>query len=112
MDIEEKKVSPSRKYRYAVKKERMANDPEYAAKIRNEWKRANEKRYANETPEEKEARLKHHRKRQRERYREWKAKQPEKPPRQPKPKTEKAPKPPTNIRKPGRLLALIGWRGF
>jgi len=96
------------KNRYEEKKRRMAADPDYAAKIRAEWKRANEKRYANETPEEREKRLEYKREVSAERYRKWKEKQPPKPKPEPKPKA--APVTPQSPRKkPGRLMALAGW---
>lgn len=100
-----------RKGAYATKKERMAADPEYAAKIREEWRRANANRYANETPEEKEKRKQRNREACAKRYQKQKAAQALLPkPEKPKP----APKaPPVSPRaKPGRLMALAGWHRF
>lgn len=100
-----------RKGAYATKKERMAADPEYAAKIRDEWRRANANRYANETPEEKEQRRQRNREQAAKSYQKRKAAQ-ELLPKIEKPKP--APKaPPISQRpKPGRLMALAGWHRF
>lgn len=92
--------------RYEEKKRRMAADPEYAAKIKAEWKRANKNRYKNETPEQREKRLERKKISSAKRYQEWKAKQP--PKQEPKPKSKPvAPESPR--KKPGRLMALAGW---
>jgi len=90
---------------YARKKERMAADPEYAERIREEWRRANATRYAKETPEERELRKQRNREACAKRYREWKAKQP---PKEDKPKLSSRPAA-INKPKPGRLMALAGW---
>jgi hypothetical protein len=91
--------------KYELKKARMAADPEYAERIREEWRRANANRLANETPEEREKRKQRNREACAKRYQEWKAKQP---PKEDKPKP--TPKPAAiNKPKPGRLMALAGW---
>lgn len=109
------------KGRYAKIKERMAQDPEYAAKMREQQARANAKRRSNrdETPEEREKRLQKAREYDAKRRREKrlmaqlvpglpKQVKPKAPPPPPKPKA-----PPVVFRrKPGRLLALAGWNGF
>lgn len=106
------------KERYARMKERMAADPEYAAKINAMWRRNNQKRKAegkkpNETPEARERRL--------QRTREYHAKKAREKkmmaaltPAPPKPKAEPAPKAVAKkatqpTRKPGRLVAMAGW---
>lgn len=86
----------------------MATDPEYAAKIRAEWARANKRRYENETVEQREARLQHKRELSAEQYRKRKALEPPKPPKAPKPKA--APKAQhIAVKRPGRIMALAGW---
>lgn len=101
--------------KYAEVKERIASDPEYAAHLREIWKRANANRrariLASETPEEREARLQRKREDRAKRAKEKKAMEPPKP-EKPKP----APNAPRNIvttkNKPGRLMALAGWHRF
>lgn len=93
---------------YAVKKARMAADPEYAARIRAEWARANKRRYDNETPEEREKRLLRKKELSAKRYQKQKAARALLPkPEKPKP-APKAPSIPQRA-KPGRLMALAGW---
>lgn len=94
--------------RYERKKQRMAADPEYAERIKAEWKRAREKRYKNETPEAREKRLERKRESSAKRYEDWKAKQPPKPKAEPKPKSKRV-TPESPRKKPGRLMALAGW---
>jgi hypothetical protein len=83
----------------------MAADPEYAERMREEWRRANKTRYAKETPEEREERKRKNREACRKRYAEWKAIQP---PKEPAPKPERKPAA-INKPKPGRIMALAGW---
>lgn len=109
------------KGRYAKIKERMAVDPEFAAKMRDQQARANAKRRAtmNETPEQREKRLQRNREYSAKRQRE-KQMTAQLVPAKPKPVTPKvAPPPPPPKKplhqfkkKPGRLLALAGWNGF
>lgn len=107
--------------RYARMKERMATDPEYAAKMKDMSARANKKRRGQgiaETPEQRERRLQRDREYAAKRAREKKlmaelipAKAKAPAPKAPKPPA--APKtPPFTLRKVGRILALSRWHGF
>lgn len=102
--------------RWARMKERMAADPEYRAKVLEQSRVSNAKRRANGLPKRDES--SEERERRLHRQREYRAKKrrdyrlanslPAKPPKKEKPKA--------NVksdykRKPGRLLALSGWRG-
>lgn len=104
--------------RWARMKERMAADPEYRAEYLRKVAEANAKRRKklaeNETPEAREKRLQRNREYDAKKRREWRLANPIAP-KEPKPKAEKKPKAPpvSNFkRKPGRLLSLMGWRGF
>jgi len=103
--------------RYARLKERMAADPEFESQVKSRWEANRKKRRASgadkyESPESKEKRLNRER-----RYRE-KKKQKRKlaNPAPPKPKVEQKPKKCVTKteakKKPGRLLALMGWAGY
>lgn len=98
---------------YARRKERMATDPEFAErmrKYRNKAKanqRSAGKKY--ESPEARENRLRLNREYKAKKYREWRLANPI----QPKPPKEEKPKQkPVEIekKKPGRILASLGWR--
>lgn len=101
--------------RYARMKERMAADPEYKAKVQKQWAESNAKRRAsgkkyNESPEARAKRLQREKEYKAKRYREWRLANPL--PEKPK-KEEKSKIVSTDYkRKPGRFLALSGWRGF
>lgn len=107
------------KNRWARMKERMAADPEYRAEYLRKSSEANarrrEKSKENETPEARERRLQRDREYRAKKRREWRLANPIVP-KEPKPPKEKKPNkvpPQSNFkRKPGRLLALAGWRGF
>lgn len=88
--------------KYAKKRARMEADPEYAERIREEWRRAHAVRYAKETPEQREERLRRNREACRESYQKRKAEQALLPKPEPKPKA-------AVTRKPGRLTAMAGW---
>lgn len=104
--------------RWARIKERMTADPEYRAKILEQVRKSNAKRRANglikrdESPEEREKRLQREREYRAKKRREYRLANPIVP-KEPKPPKEEKPKIKTDYkRKPGRLLALSGWRGF
>lgn len=106
------------KERWARMKERMAADPEYRAEYLRKCAEANARRRKkwpeNETPEARERRLQRDREYRAKKRREWRLANPIVP-KEPKPPKEKKPKAPPQSnfkRKPGRLLALSGWRGF
>lgn len=91
---------------YAKKQARMKADPEYAERIREEWRRANERRYAKETPEEREKRMQRNREKTRKSYQKRKAALALLPkPEKPKPDRKHS----VATKKPGRLMALAGW---
>lgn len=103
--------------RWARMKERMAADPEYRAKILDQVRKSNAKRRSagvikkDESPEERERRLQRDREYRAKKRREYRLANPLpiKPPKEEKPKAK------VKLdckRKPGRLLALSGWRGF
>lgn len=96
---------------YERHKLRMEADPEYAKHYREKCKERNARRShrrGDETPEQREARLR--------RNREAAAKlRRDKPKPPPKPKIKlhkKKPQLSFEVKKPGRLLALAGWRGW
>lgn len=103
--------------RWARMKERMAADPEYRAEYLRKVSEANARRRKklseNETPEDKEKRLQRNREYDAKKRREWRLANPTVP-KETKPPKEKKPKTVTTDykRKPGRLLSLMGWRGF
>lgn len=102
--------------RWARMKERMAADPEYRAKILEQTRKSNAKRRGSgiikkdESPEERERRLQREREYRAKKRREYRLANPlpVKPPKEEKPKAKVKS---DYKRKPGRLLALSGWRG-
>ena len=121
----ERKRESRRKWRdanstgeYAKIKERMKVDPEFAAKMREKWRAASNKRSyktEDETPQQREKRL--------QRQREYRAKlarekklmeqlspvEPKRP--EPAPKTPKPKPKPVQFKKMGRFTALAKWYG-
>lgn len=104
--------------RRAEHKQRMLDDPEYALRQREIQKAANARRRSKmkelglkpkESPESAEKRRQRAREYKAKKYREWRLANPI----EPKPKKEEPPpKPKTDYkRKPGRIMALAGWRG-
>jgi len=97
-------------------KERMAADPEYRAKILEQTRKSNAKRRGSgiikkdESPEERERRLQREREYRAKKRREFRLANPL-PPRPPKTEKPKEKIKSDYKRKPGRLLALSGWRG-
>lgn len=106
--------------RYGRIKARMEADPEYAAKMREQWKRHNAKRNRNadETPEQRERRLQRNREYNAKRYREKKLMEQLIPAeKKVTPKVTAPPPPPPKpklptVRKMGRFAALSKWHGL
>ena len=108
---------------YAKLKERMADDPEYEAKIKARWAENRKRRRESgaaycESPEAREKRLRREREYRARKARERKLANPVEPKEKSKPKIKKEPKLKKRVinaevkRKPGRLLALMGWNGY
>ena len=109
---------------YARIKERMASDPEYAERMRAQWKRNNAKRnrnqkVENETPEQRERRLQSQREYRARKAREKKLMEQLTPviktvvKKEVKPKeTQPKPKPNLNIKKPGRFAMMARWNNY
>lgn len=128
---EQQKLEEKRKYhrewarahyptRYAKIKARMAADPEYAAKMKEQWTRNTNKRRArgvDETPEQRERRLQRDREYSAKKAREKKL-MAQLTPAKPKAVTPKVTPPPPPqklmppIRKRGRFQALSKWHGI
>lgn len=107
--------------RRAKHKQRMLDDPEYAERQKALGRAANNRRRSKlkelglkqyESPEAAEKRKQRERERKAKKYKEWRlanpiVAKPKEPPPPPKPKVTTDYK-----RKPGRLVALMGWRGY
>ena len=95
-------------------KKRMETDPEYAARIKSYYEKSAgrdwEARKAAESPEARERRLQRNREHKAKKYREWRLANPI----EPKPQKQENPKqksqPFAKDKKPGRILASLGWR--
>ena len=110
----------NQKKRWIRMKERMAVDPEYREKYLEQVRQATAKcrvlglTKKEETPEEREKRLQREREYRAKKRREYRLANPL-PVKEPKSPKEEKPKVKVKTdykRKPGRLLALAGWRGF
>lgn len=106
----------NQKKRWARMKERMATDPEYLAHYRKKSVEASARRRAKgykwEASDESKEKMKQRAREYRaKKYREWRLANPI----EPKVKEPKSEKPVIKTdykRKPGRLLASMGWNGF
>ena len=109
--------------RYQLMKERMASDPEYAEKIKEQQRERSARRYdreRNETPEKRERRLQRERERRAKKKREQKMMEQLAPiikteivkPEQPKEKPKYNPKTNPNFKKPGRLAMMAKWNRY
>ena len=108
--------------RIRKQKERMAADPEYAAKLKDQWTRANAKRRQNgkpaynESPEARERRLQRDRERRARDARDRKLMADLIPIQKPAPQKLMPPPPPKpkmpTIKKMGRFAALSKWHGL
>jgi len=103
--------------RYARLKERMAADPEFEAKVKSRWEANRKKRRASgadkyESPESKEKRLNRERKYREKKKQERKLANPAQPRSKVEQKVKKCVTKTEAKKKPGRLLALMGWAGY